>query len=95
MPSLLYHHGVVDMLVVSRPNERFGQEVVPIMQPRTDTDPVSPHDLRKFAATTIARFKAPRAVAFCDMIGRHPTGKPNYEWARTLAASATPVSGPR
>jgi hypothetical protein len=43
----------------------------------------------------MARFKAPRAIAFCDAIGRHPTGKPDYQWARTMAESATPVAGRR
>lgn len=90
--SLLHHPGVVDVLVVGRPNERFGQEVVAIVQPQPGGDRVSPAELREFSAKTIARFKAPRAVAFCDAIGRHPTGKPNYEWARKVAASATPVS---
>ena len=55
---------------------------------------MSPSELRAFAAKSIARFKAPRAIAFCDAIGRHPTGKPNYEWARRMAESATPVAGP-
>jgi hypothetical protein len=41
----------------------------------------------------VARFKAPRAVAFCEKIGRHPTGKPNDEWAPSVATSTTPVSG--
>ncbi len=54
----------------------------------------SPRELRAFAARSIARFKAPRAIAFCDLIGRHATGKPNYEWARKVAESATPVAGP-
>lgn len=90
--ALLHHPGIVDVLVVGRPSERFGQEVVAIVQPRAGEDRVSPSELREFAAKTIARFKAPRAVAFCDVIGRHPTGKPNYEWARKRAASATPVT---
>lgn len=91
--ALMRHPGVVDVLVVGRPNERFGQEVVAIVQPREGAARVSPGELREFAAESIARFKAPRAVAYCDAIGRHPTGKPNYEWARKVAASATPVSG--
>jgi fatty-acyl-CoA synthase len=91
---LLRHPAVVDVLVVGRPNERFGEEVVAIVQPRAGEERVSPLELRAFAARSIARFKAPRAIAFCDTIGRHPTGKPNYEWARKVAESATPVAGP-
>jgi len=91
--ALLRHPAVADVLVVGRPSERFGQEVVAIVQARPDRERVSPRELREFAAKSIARFKAPRAVAFCDAIGRHPTGKPDYQWARTVAASATPVDG--
>jgi fatty-acyl-CoA synthase len=91
---LLRHPSVLDVLVVGRPSPRFGQEVVAIVQTRAGEERVSPRELRAFAARSIARFKAPRAIAFCDAIGRHPTGKPNYEWARKLAASATPVVGP-
>jgi fatty-acyl-CoA synthase len=92
--ALLRHPSVADVLVVGRPSQRFGQEVVAIVQTRLGEERVSPSDLRAFAAKSIARFKAPRAIAFCDTIGRHPTGKPNYEWARKVAESATPVAGP-
>ena len=37
--------------------------------------------LREFVARPIARFKAPRAIAFCDAIRRHASGKPDYTWA--------------
>lgn len=92
--ALLRHPNVEDVLVVGRPSERFGQEVVAIVQLRAGAGPVSPSDLREFAAASIARFKAPRAFAFCDTIGRHPTGKPDYRWARSVAESATLVPQP-
>jgi fatty-acyl-CoA synthase len=91
--ALLRHPAVADVLVVGRPSPRFGQEVVAIVQLRPGEERVSPRELRAFAAESIARYKAPRAVAFCDAIGRHPTGKPDYEWARKVAESAAPVAG--
>jgi acyl-CoA synthetase (AMP-forming)/AMP-acid ligase II len=91
--ALLRHPAVVDVLVVGRPSRRFGQEVVAIVQTRGGAERVSPSELRAFAAKSIARFKAPRAVAYCDAIGRHATGKPDYAWARKMAESATPVAG--
>ena len=90
--ALLRHPEVVDVLVVGRPSERFGEEVVAIVQLREGAT-VGPGELREFAAGSIARFKAPRAVAFCDQIGRHPTGKPDYRWARAAAEAARPVTG--
>ena len=61
------------------------------LRPGASLDPV---EFREFAARTIARFKAPRAIAFCDSIRRHPNGKPDYAWARTVAAHATAAMAP-
>jgi len=85
--ALLLHPDVVDTLVVGRPSDRFGEEVVALVQLKPGVT-VSPSDLREFTATTLSRFKAPRAVLICDQIGRHPTGKPDYRWAREAALDA-------
>jgi fatty-acyl-CoA synthase len=84
------HPDVLDALVVGRPDERFGQEVVALVQTRPGAR-LSPRDVREYAAGSIARFKAPRAVLFCDQIGRHASGKPDYGWARRVAEQATSV----
>jgi fatty-acyl-CoA synthase len=47
--------------------------------------------LREHCAASLARFKAPRAVFFADEIRRHPTGKPDYVWARSVADEAVVV----
>ena len=78
--------------MVGRDSERFGQEVVAIVQLRAGAT-VSPAELREFAAGFTARFKAPRAIAFCDTIGRHPSGKPDYQWARRAAERAVSAVG--
>jgi fatty-acyl-CoA synthase len=82
------HAGVVDAVVVGRPSERFGEEVVGVVQLRPGAS-VDAAELREFAARAIARFKAPRAIAFCDAIRRHASGKPDYAWARGVASHAT------
>jgi len=81
------HPDIQDVLVVGRPSERFGQEVVAVVQPRPGRDP-RPAELREFVAQSLARFKAPRAVLICDRIHRHPSGKADYGWARSVAAEA-------
>jgi fatty-acyl-CoA synthase len=81
------HPDVLDAVVVGRPCSRFGEEVVGIVQLRPGAT-VDPAELREFAARSIARFKAPRAIAFCDTVRRHPSGKPDYPWARSVAARA-------
>jgi fatty-acyl-CoA synthase len=90
--ALKDHPAVLDVLVVGRPSTRFGEEVVAIVQSNPDVPAATPSDLREFVGRTIARFKAPRAVAYCETIGRHPTGKPDYQWAREQAAHAIPVA---
>lgn len=85
--ALLRHPAVQDALVVGRPSERFGQEVVAIVQLRPGQT-ADGTELREFCAASLARFKAPRAVAFTDRIARHPTGKPDYRWAREMATDA-------
>lgn len=84
------HPAVFDALVVGRPSDRFGQEVVALVQVRPDAT-VSGRELRDHVGETIGRFKAPRAVRFCDRIGRHVTGKPDYGWARDAALDAEAV----
>jgi acyl-CoA synthetase (AMP-forming)/AMP-acid ligase II len=90
--ALRSHPDVDDALVVGRPSDRFGQEVTAIVQLRVG-DSVSAGELREFVATSIARFKAPRAVAFCEVIKRQASGKPDYQWALRAAQDAVSATG--
>ncbi|MDQ2650819.1 MAG: AMP-binding protein [Actinomycetota bacterium] len=85
--QLRTHPAVFDALVVGRPSDRFGQEVVGVVQLRPGTT-ATPAELRDHCAERLARFKAPRAIAFCDEIGRHPSGKPDYQWVKAAATHA-------
>jgi 3-oxocholest-4-en-26-oate---CoA ligase len=86
------HPDVADALVVGRPSERFGQEVVAVVSPREGAN-LDPASVREFVAGEIARFKAPRAVAVCGTVQRHANGKPDYRWAQEVAAEAQNVAG--
>jgi 3-oxocholest-4-en-26-oate---CoA ligase len=90
--ALVRHPGVADALVVGRPSERFGQEVVAVVAPRNGAT-LDPGDLREFVAAGLARFKAPRAVLVCDAVQRHANGKADYRWAREVAAAAVDATG--
>jgi fatty-acyl-CoA synthase len=81
------HPDVADALVVGRPSDRFGQEVVALVAARPGATLV-PAELRAFVGGEIARFKAPRAVAVVDVVQRLANGKADYAWARETAASA-------
>ncbi|HKE73142.1 MAG TPA: AMP-binding protein [Acidimicrobiales bacterium] len=90
------HPDVADALVVGRPSERFGEEVVALVALRPGAS-LTPLAVREFAARSVARFKAPRAVLLCDRVGRHPSGKADYTWARRAAegaVAAAPQAGP-
>jgi acyl-CoA synthetase (AMP-forming)/AMP-acid ligase II len=73
------HPEVVDALVLGRPSERFGQEVVAIVETNAE---VSLEELREFCSADLARFKLPRALIAVDSISRHASGKADYAWAR-------------
>jgi 3-oxocholest-4-en-26-oate---CoA ligase len=81
------HPDVADALVVGRPSERFGQEVVAVVAPVQGAT-IDPRGLREFVAEEIARFKAPRAVAVVAGVHRHANGKPDYTWAKEAALTA-------
>jgi fatty-acyl-CoA synthase len=86
--TLKRHDDVVDVLVVGRPSERFGQEVTAIVQLAPSTD-AQPKALRDWCTARLARYKAPRAFVFVERIERHPSGKANYQWARVTSEQAT------
>jgi len=85
--AITRHAEVIDAVVVGRPNDRFGSEVVAIVQLRDGVE-LTPRAIREYAAESIARFKAPRAVLFCAHIQRLASGKADYAWARAAAADA-------
>jgi fatty-acyl-CoA synthase len=85
--ALLLHPEVADAIVIGRPSPKLGSEVVALVALTPESTLTGP-ELREIAAKTVARFKAPRAVLICDRIGRLPTGKPDYAWARAVAADA-------
>ena len=86
------HPDVADALVVGRPSDRFGQEVVAVVAARKGAE-LDPAELREYVAADIARFKAPRAVALCDRVQRLANGKADYAWAREVAETAESVVG--
>jgi fatty-acyl-CoA synthase len=79
------HPDVYDCVVAGRPSERWGSEVVAVVQLRHGLQP-DPSALRKAAATRLARYKLPKAFVFVDEVVRSPSGKPDYRWAREVAA---------
>ena len=86
--ALKRHPAVFDAVVVGRPSERWGQEVVGVVQLRPDVADPSDDDLRAVAAPHLARYKLPKAFVRVPAIERSPSGKPDYRWA---SVTATPI----
>lgn len=82
------HGDVADVLVSWRPSERWGQEVVAMVQVRPGKSP-TPAELVDVAAESIARYKLPKAVVFVEKVQRHDNGKPDYRWAKKVAHATT------
>jgi fatty-acyl-CoA synthase len=89
--ALKSHADVFDAIVVGVDDDRFGQRIVAVVQPRTGAEP-SLTALQTHARQQLAGYKVPRGVVFVDTIRRSPSGKPDYRWARATAeAEATPA----
>ncbi len=86
--ALKHHPAVYDALVVGRPSERWGQEVVAVvrLRPGWDGGPGLEAALRAECARHLARYKLPKAFVYRDHIARSPSGKPDYRWARAQLA---------
>jgi fatty-acyl-CoA synthase len=87
--------GIEDSIVLGIPNERFGEEVVGVVEPApgviVDKDALIAH-----VKEHLAGYKAPRLIRVVDTIGRAPNGKLDYgrhrreaiEWAEAGADGA-------
>jgi len=96
------HPAVFDCLVVGRPSERWGQEVVAVCQARPGVDRPSDDELRATCRAHLAGYKVPKAFIWVERVERSPSGKPDYRWAaaralasdRGRAAHLAPAGGP-
>jgi acyl-CoA synthetase (AMP-forming)/AMP-acid ligase II len=79
------HPDVFDAVVVGVPDARWGERVAAVVQARPGTRP-APESLDAHCRAKLAGYKVPREVHFVDTMVRSPSGKPDYPWARALAA---------
>ena len=80
------HPAVYDVVVTGRPSERWGNEVVAIVQfaeNRSATD----DELAEACRAHIADYKVPKAFVRSDKIVRSPAGKADYRWAKAMATA--------
>ncbi|MGO4257746.1 acyl-CoA synthetase [Marmoricola sp. RAF53] len=86
------HPAVYDVLVVGIPDEKFGQAVAAVVQPR-EGETVELEDLREFLREFLSGYKLPRAMTLVPEIPRNATGKAQYPRAKELLLEAKAAEG--
>jgi acyl-CoA synthetase (AMP-forming)/AMP-acid ligase II len=79
------HPDVYDAVVVGVPDERWGNRVAAVVQLRPGTSPTL-ESIQEHCRTKIAGYKVPRQLEVVDAVVRSPSGKPDYRWAKSVAA---------
>ncbi|GGN71986.1 acyl-CoA synthetase [Nocardia rhizosphaerihabitans] len=83
--ALRSHPDVFDALVIGVKDERFGQAVAALVQPRSGST-LDLAGLDAHVRTKVAGYKAPRTYWIVDEMMRQPSGKANYPAAKKYAA---------
>lgn len=85
--ALKGHPKVFDVLVIGMDDERWGEKVVAVVQPRPGEAPTL-DELVEHCRTRLARYKVPRELHLVDEMPRQPSGKPDYRRAKAVAEGA-------
>ncbi|AQA03393.1 acyl-CoA synthetase [Mycobacterium sp. MS1601] len=81
------HPSVYDVVVAGRPSQRWGSEVVAVVQ-LAEGASVTDDELIEVCQRTIARYKIPKAFIRTPKVMRSPAGKADYRWAKSVAEEA-------
>jgi acyl-CoA synthetase (AMP-forming)/AMP-acid ligase II len=84
------HPSVADVVVTGRPSERWGSEVVAVVQLAEGAmgEEGDEASIISHASEHIARYKLPKQVVFVEQVQRSPSGKADYRWAAETAVKA-------
>jgi len=91
--TLKAHPDVFDAIVVGVPDERWGQRVFAVVQPRPGHTP-NLDSLIDHCRSHLAGYKLPRGLHLVDEVQRSPSGKPDYRWAKQQAEAAVTSTSP-
>ncbi|MEQ8438279.1 MAG: acyl-CoA synthetase [Ilumatobacter fluminis] len=87
--ALKRHPAVLDAVVVGVPDEKFGEAVTGVVEPR-EGESIDESALIAHVRETLAAYKSPKRIVVVDTIGRAPNGKVDY---KRLKAEATETLG--
>ena len=85
------HPAIADALVVGRPSERWGEELVALIELRDEADATA-EALHAHCLSQLARFKAPKEFHFVEHVHRLGNGKADYRWAKRRVTEKAPMS---
>jgi acyl-CoA synthetase (AMP-forming)/AMP-acid ligase II len=86
------HPAIFDTVVVGMPDERWGERVVAVVEPRAGERPTL-DEVQSWSRGRMAGYKVPRQLLVVDKVLRSPSGKADYRWARDRASE--PVASPK
>lgn len=84
--ALKSHPDVFDAVVVGVKDEKWGERVTALVQPREGRT-LDPDDVVAHCRKKVAGYKAPRQIYVLEELVRSPSGKADYPWARKTAAA--------
>ena len=79
------HPSVRDAIVVGRPSEKWGQEIVAVVAVE---DGLTDEELVAHVAVRLARYKLPKRIVRVETVPRTPAGKADLRAAQVLCAGA-------
>ncbi|BBY38382.1 acyl-CoA synthetase [Mycobacterium mantenii] len=85
------HPAIADALVVGRPSERWGEELVALIELRVGAA-AGAEELHTLCTSRLARFKAPKEFFVVEQVQRLGNGKADYRWAKRHATAKAPMS---
>jgi 3-oxocholest-4-en-26-oate---CoA ligase len=86
------HPDAYDAVVVGVPDDRWGERIAAVVEPRPGATPTL-EALQTHCRTKLAGYKVPRELHLVDKVQRSPSGKPDYPWAKKLATESVPANG--
>jgi acyl-CoA synthetase (AMP-forming)/AMP-acid ligase II len=84
------HPGIYVVVVVGRRSERWGSEVIAVIQTEVGATPTD-EDLINVCERQIARYKVPKHFVRVEQIVRSPAGKADYRWASEIVRDSDPA----
>ena len=82
------HPAVFDCTVVGVRDDRWGQRVTVVIEPRDADNPPTLESVQEHCRARIAGYKVPRELHIVERVVRSPSGKPDYRWAMDVATGA-------